>query len=343
MTEQLQTTRSMDVLVVNEPLDSCLRRNDGVHRQEPTGRAAVRMVWRDLLFLHWPVEPAAIKRLLPVGLDVDIFDGQAWIGLVPFAMPVVRLYGANFPGAGSVLECNVRTYVRCGNETGVWFFTLDTDSTSAVLGARTFWRLNYRRSRITMNRCANTIDYAVERLDHHKRSHLAQRYAPSNNGDLHQNPSLRCAWEIGRELPASQPGELAHFLTERYALFTVGRRGQIQVSRIHHEPWRLREARVMELNDSLVKAAGVEIELAPTNPPMAFCSDHMDVRAWPFGAGLRFVRISQRPAQENDGIFALICWLSAVCICCKADRMVFSTARGVANDCLHDARLTRGP
>lgn len=249
-------------------------------RECPPGRAVVRMVWRDLLFLHWPVDPAAVQRLLPLGLDVDTFDGRAWMGLVPFSMPVLRACGALLPGAGSVLECNVRTYVRCGGETGVWFFSLDANSTSAVRAARVLWRLNYRRSRINISRHENRIEYDVQRLDHHRRSHLAQRFAPSNNGEISNVPALRCVWEVGQSMPASQPGELAHFLTERYALFTIDRRGSVNICRIHHEPWRLRSASVVALNDSLVAATGVEIGDAGSNPPMAYHSDRMDVRAW---------------------------------------------------------------
>jgi uncharacterized protein YqjF (DUF2071 family) len=238
------------------------------------------MVWRDLLFLHWPVDPALVRRLLPMGLEVDTFDGRAWIGLVPFAMPVLRACGAQLPGAGSMLECNVRTYARCGNETGVWFFTLDANSTSAVRAARLFWRLNYRRSRITMDRLNNTIEYTVQRLDHHRRSHLGQRYAPSNEGEFNHQPALRCVWDVGEPAAMSHPGELVHFLTERYALFTVGRRGLIHVSRIHHEPWRLRDARVRELQDSLVSATGLTIDAAASNRAVAYHADYMDVRAW---------------------------------------------------------------
>lgn len=48
------------------------------------------MNWHDLAFLHWPVVASELKRLLPPGLTLDLYDGQAWVGIVPFYMDSVR-------------------------------------------------------------------------------------------------------------------------------------------------------------------------------------------------------------------------------------------------------------
>jgi uncharacterized protein YqjF (DUF2071 family) len=90
------------------------------------------MRWHDLLFLHWPVRPELIRPLIPRGLELDTFDGSAWLGVVPFRMTGVRLRcipqfaGMAFP------EINVRTYVKAGGKSGVWFFSLDATSRLAV-------------------------------------------------------------------------------------------------------------------------------------------------------------------------------------------------------------------
>ena len=41
-----------------------------------TRRPGVRMTWRHLCFLHWRVPPAALRGLLPRGLELDTFDGE---------------------------------------------------------------------------------------------------------------------------------------------------------------------------------------------------------------------------------------------------------------------------
>src|SRR5687768_11161807 len=69
--------------------------------------------WHDLLFSHWPVDPAMIRAHVPTGLELDLFDGRAWIGVVPFHMTNVapRAVPA-LPGLSAFPELNVRTYVR---------------------------------------------------------------------------------------------------------------------------------------------------------------------------------------------------------------------------------------
>src|SRR3954471_4504773 len=70
---------------------------DPVDRHAPARRPDDPVVmyqrWRTLLFLHWEVDPAALRPLIPAGLDLDLFDGRAYVGLVPFTMLGVRPRG----------------------------------------------------------------------------------------------------------------------------------------------------------------------------------------------------------------------------------------------------------
>jgi len=49
--------------------------------------------WQDLLFAHWAYEPDVVQRLLPSGVELDTFEGKAYVGLVPFNMRNLRLRG----------------------------------------------------------------------------------------------------------------------------------------------------------------------------------------------------------------------------------------------------------
>src|SRR4051812_48129968 len=69
--------------------------------------------WTDLLFAHWALDAAAVLPLIPRKLELDLFEGKAWVGLTPFRMTNIPLRGLPpIPGAGSFLEMNLRTYVR---------------------------------------------------------------------------------------------------------------------------------------------------------------------------------------------------------------------------------------
>jgi len=81
----------------------------------------MHMKWLNLCFLHWPFDPAEVQVALPADLTVDTFDGQAWVGLVPFQMEVQLPGGVPIPREGQFPETNVRTYVRGPDGTpGVW-------------------------------------------------------------------------------------------------------------------------------------------------------------------------------------------------------------------------------
>jgi uncharacterized protein YqjF (DUF2071 family) len=210
------------------------------------------MRWLHLAFLHWPVDAQSVRALLPPGVELDTFGGHAWVGLVPFTMRDVRhvtpLGRVGVPTATHFHECNVRTYVRAGpdGKPGVWFFSLDAASRLAVWGARGAWSLPYFHAQISLQRSGEIIDYRVQRNGR----------SGSRTGRLH------AVWEAGELLPPSPPGSLAHFLTERYCLYSA-RRGRILRGDITHTPWPLRAARLHALDDSLVAAAGLSVSGEP--------------------------------------------------------------------------------
>ena len=122
---------------------------EGIDRIAPThrpdGKPIGYQTWRDLLFLHWRVPVEEIQALLPAELTVDTFEGEAWVGIVPFKMRNIRpRWSPAIPGISNFYETNVRTYVhQQGKNPGVWFFSLDASSNLAVKIARWKWNLNY--------------------------------------------------------------------------------------------------------------------------------------------------------------------------------------------------------
>lgn len=220
----------------------------------------VHMSWVNLLFLHWPVATQSLRHLVPAELEIDTFDGTAWIALVPFQMKNSKFRGVpNLPGLSTFYECNVRTYVRLAGRAGVWFFSLDAQTLLPVLGGRWLWSLNYIYGRFEVEQPSpSETDYR-----------LTRRPGPWNTGSTHVR------WRSGERMQTSLPGSLEHFLTERYWLFTR-RGGRILAGQVSHEPWPLRTAEVELLDNGLIKSAGVEVR----GTPLAMASDHIDVRGW---------------------------------------------------------------
>ena len=232
--------------------------------ERPVGqRVVMRQQWRDLLFLHWPVEPAVIQRLLPPGLTVDTFEGKAYVGLVPFAMRNVRpVWAPSVPWLSHFLEANVRTYVHCeGREPGVWFFSLDAANPIAVALARRFFHLPYFVARMSL-----------QRSDSGQISYRSVRHNAVIPADC------RMVYEgVGEPAPAV-PGTLFYFLAERYLLYSFDGKN-LRTGRVWHTPYPLQEAIYSGLGNSLVSAAG--ISLGTAEPPLAHFAAGVDVLIFP--------------------------------------------------------------
>jgi uncharacterized protein len=218
----------------------------------------LRQSWLDLLFAHWPVSPDALARLLPERVTVDLFEGQAWLGVIPFRLRDLGPRGLpGVPGATDFLELNVRTYVRVDESPGIWFFSLDAASSLAVAAARTVFGLPYFRADMSFDRDGEWCVYRSRR----RRGDAAfeGRYRPS-----------------GPAAPAA-PGSLDAFLVERYRLFTT--RGGIPFKvEVEHQPWPLRTAEAEIQLETMAAAAGVPL---PDRPPLLHFVDRLDVRTGP--------------------------------------------------------------
>jgi uncharacterized protein YqjF (DUF2071 family) len=225
--------------------------------KRPDDRPAGFQRWRTLAFLHWEVPVAAVAALLPAGLEVDTFDGRAYAGVVPFTMrDVSPWWSPSVPGVSNFHELNVRTYVVADGEPGVWFFSLDAASSIAVVAARTGWHLPYHRASMQLDEQGGEIRYASRRL-----------WPGPTPAEL----TLR--YRIGDALGEAVPGTFEHFLAERYLLFA--RRGtEIHRGQVHHRPYPLHRAEVLELRESMVVANGLP---APSGPPHALFSPGVDV------------------------------------------------------------------
>src|SRR5947209_1077258 len=105
-------------------------------RARPEGSPVVHQRWDNLLFLHWPVGPDLLRALIPSALDIDTFEGQAWIGITPFRLADLRIASLPpVPGLNAFDELNVRTYVVFNGIPGVWFFSLDASLLLATVAA----------------------------------------------------------------------------------------------------------------------------------------------------------------------------------------------------------------
>jgi uncharacterized protein YqjF (DUF2071 family) len=246
--------------------------------RRPDDRPAGFQRWRTLAFLHWEMPVAAVAAVLPPGLEVDTFEGRTYVGVVPFTMRDVSPgWSPSVPGISNFHELNVRLYVvsAATGEPGVWFCSLDAASSIAVVAARTGWHLPYHRAAMVLGEQGREITYTNRR-----------RWPAPTPAEL----ELR--YRIGDALGEAQPGTFEHFLAERYLLFA--RRGtELLRGQVHHRPYPLHRAEVLELRESMVVAAGLP---APEGAPHVLFSPGVDVDVFaltPLG------EVSSEPATES--------------------------------------------
>ena len=214
-------------------------------------------VWHDLLFLHWPVQPGLLLPLIPSGLELDLFEGQAWLAITPFWMSQVRLRGfPAIPGLSRFPELNVRTYVTRSGRPGVWFLSLDATNPVAVRVARLTYHLPYLDAGIVISSVGGAIRYQLQRPSGVR---FEADYGP-----------------VGAvEYAAS--GSLQHWLTERYCLYARSAAGALYRAEIHHVPWPLQPARAMLHRSDLTAAYGIQLEGPPADVRY---SKRLEVAIW---------------------------------------------------------------
>ncbi|MPV36626.1 YqjF family protein [Georgenia subflava] len=199
---------------------------------QPVGLPVSLQNWESLTFLHWAIRPEVVQRLLPDGLEVDSFDGDAWVGVTPFRMRDVRA-GAlpPVPLLSVFAEVNLRTYVRARDGTsGLWFFSLECPRLAVVLALRAF-AVPYRWADVEMVDGADRYEYRSRRRD----------------------AQMRAVVTVGESVEAD---ERLDFLTGRWSAYTH-RWGRLWRVPVEHEPWPLHQAEAHVAVGSLLAAAGL--------------------------------------------------------------------------------------
>jgi hypothetical protein len=247
----------------------------------PNGPWVMTQTWHDLLFAHWPVNAAQLRAKVPADFTIDLFDGSAWLGIVPFHMTNVVPRGVPaLPWVSEFPELNVRTYVRVADEPGIFFFSLDAGSALAVHAARTMLNLPYFTASMTVAPDGGTVDYQSRRDGAGADAEFRAIYGPDG-------PTF-----------TATPGSLEYFLTERYCFYNLNHHGEPYRLDIHHPPWPLRPARAEFSVNTMAEVHGIVL---PDEPPLLHFVDRQDTVAWMPLSLVRRMDFAVQPSMESEG------------------------------------------
>lgn len=234
------------------------------HRPWPMPKSPwiMRQDWCDLLFAHWSVPAEVMRELIPRELELDLFEGGAWLGVVPFRMDNVRFRCLpKLPGLSAFPELNLRTYVRHGERPGVWFFSLDATNRAAVMAARSWFDLPYHHARMSCETRDGFVEYSSSRVD------LGEGA-----------PKLRVRYRPTGGMARAEAGSLDQWLTERYCLYAQADDGRLSRAEIQHAPWLLQTAEAEFVQNDYPGAAGVVL---PAQVPLLHFVSQLEVVVWP--------------------------------------------------------------
>ncbi|CAN5761817.1 DUF2071 domain-containing protein [soil metagenome] len=214
--------------------------------------------WSCISFLHWGYPRHEIRPLVPPSLDLDLHEERAWISITPFLLEGLRApFTPPLPWLSRSPETNVRTYVRGPDgRRGIFFMSLDIGRLPAVVFARLGYSLPYMWAHVDHRTHAQRIEYTGRRR-------LSRPGA-----------DYRIVVEAGAPYADEELTDLDHFLTARFFLFSVNRRLVLSVC-AEHPRWPLSRARLVHLDESLLRGAHVP---PPAGPPLVPFSPGVGVR-----------------------------------------------------------------
>lgn len=209
----------------------------------PTAPYVMHQAWHNLLFMHYRVSADALRALVPAVFPLDTFNGDAYIGIVPFMMRDVRpRFAPALPWLSNFPELNVRTYVTRDGRPGVYFFSLDAANPVAVEIARSLFHLPYQNATMQCEVSQDRVEYASTRTDHRAApAYLRVVYAPTGNPFIAPRDSLE------------------YWLTARYCLYCTDDAGTAYRSEIHHAPWQLQPARAAIETNTMTEPLGLRL------------------------------------------------------------------------------------
>lgn len=190
--------------------------------------------WQDILFIHTPISQHTLRNFVPFPFKIDTYEGKGWISIVLFKAKKSRLrYMPSWWSYPTFYQMNIRTYVRFGNERGVYFFSINANRLLAAIGGSAV-SLPFNKASISINEQNDYFVFSGKGLPYNRTGSVQISYRP----------------QLTTFKP--EPSSLAYFLTERYCIWMI-RGNHLIKAPINHTSWQLQPAHTsIEKNDQFI-------------------------------------------------------------------------------------------
>ncbi|MFD1565098.1 YqjF family protein [Haloarchaeobius amylolyticus] len=224
----------------------------------PNAPHVAAMTWRDGLFVHWPVDPDALRPHVPGQLTLETRDGHAWVGVLPFVLTNVGIRGTPSIARLAFGELNVRTYVRYQGDPGLFFFSIDVGNSLVATAVGRATRLPVYDATI---RVGATEEKHV--------TFTSDRQQTARDGPARFAATYRPDGEVF----TAEPDTLAYWLTARRRFYAPSARG-VLAGEIAHDPWPLQPAAVTIHENTMFEANDLP---RPTGDPVVHYADDLSM------------------------------------------------------------------
>lgn len=185
--------------------------------------------WEDILFIHQPMNYETLRSFVPYPFEIDMYNNQGWLSIVLFRATKSRLrFMPEYLSFPPFYQMNIRTYVRFGNERGVYFFNIHANN-SIVETTGNIAGMPFMKAPMTINQEGDNLLFKAHQLFDHPQSKFHVSYEPMSQ-DVNMHPDL-----------------LPHFLAERYAIWMI-RGNTILKAPIFHSHWKPKQANISVLD-----------------------------------------------------------------------------------------------
>jgi uncharacterized protein YqjF (DUF2071 family) len=204
--------------------------------------------WRQLAMLNYDIDPALLTPWIPVGTELDLWNGRALVSVVGFLFLKTRVWRIGFPFHRNFEEVNLRFYVRRkapdGWRRGVVFIKEMVPRAVIACAARTFYNENY---------VCLPMSHALTE----KSAEYSWRFRERQN---------RIKVSFG-EVQELRVGSEAEFITEHYWGYSRQRDASTMEYKVEHPRWRVAEAVASELDCDVTGLYGERFKEAICGKP----------------------------------------------------------------------------
>ena len=220
--------------------------------------------WENLIMANYAIDVAKLKEYLPSGVEIDLYQGKAFVSLVGFLFKNSRIFGMPIPLLGTFEEVNLRFYVKRkesnGYKRGVVFINETVPYKPVAWLANKLYKEHY---------ISIPTKHRIENHQSHKEVEF-QWKTPSQWNKIEVEANI-----LSEEM---ERGSFQEFIFEHYYGYTRLNDTTSQEYRIRHPRWKLNRVTKYDINCNFAEMYGPAFaELTYQEPKDVFIAEGSNV------------------------------------------------------------------